>query len=63
MEIMSFELALTCYFAATIVCVLELFKGTKTTSKILLTLVVIGVGLFDVWINFRRIGINNNNNQ
>jgi len=45
MEIMSFELALTCYFAATIVCVLELFKGTKTTSRIMLTLVVIGFAL------------------
>ena len=33
MEIMLFELALTFYFAATIVCVMELFKGTKTTSK------------------------------
>ena len=42
MEIMLFELALTCYFAATIVCVMELFKGTKTTSRIMLSLVVIG---------------------
>lgn len=42
MEIMLFELALTCYFAATIVCVLELFKGAKTTSRIMLSLVVIG---------------------
>lgn len=42
MEIMLFELALTCYFAATIVCVLELFKGTKTTSRIMLSLVVVG---------------------
>jgi cytochrome c-type biogenesis protein CcsB len=42
MEIISFELALTCYFAATIVCVMELFKGTKTTSRIMLSLVVIG---------------------
>jgi cytochrome c-type biogenesis protein CcsB len=42
MEIMLFELALTCYFAATIVCVMELFKGTKTTSRIMLSLVVAG---------------------
>lgn len=42
MEIVLFELALTFYFAATIVCVLELFKGSKTTSKILLWLVIIG---------------------
>jgi len=42
MEITLFELALTCYFAATIVCVMELFKGTKTTSRIMLSLVVAG---------------------
>lgn len=42
MEITLFELALTCYFAATIVSVMELFKGTKTTSKIMLSLVVAG---------------------
>ena len=42
MEVMLFEFALTCYFAATIVCVLDLFKGTKTTSKIMFSLVVIG---------------------
>jgi len=42
MEVMLFELALTCYFAATIVCVMELFKGTKTTSRIMLSLVVVG---------------------
>ncbi len=42
MEVTLFELALTCYFAATIVCVMELFKGTKTTSRIMLSLVVAG---------------------
>ena len=45
MEIMLFELALTFYFAATIVCVMELFKGSKTTSKVMLSLVVIGFAL------------------
>jgi cytochrome c-type biogenesis protein CcsB len=45
MEITLFELALTCYFAATIVCVMELFKGTKTTSRIMLSLVVAGFAL------------------
>ncbi len=45
MEIILFELALTFYFAATIVCVLELFKGTKTTSRIMLSLVVAGFAL------------------
>ena len=42
METLLFEFALTCYFAATIVCGLELFKGTKTTSRIMLSLVVAG---------------------
>lgn len=42
MEIILFELALTLYFAATIVSVLELFKGTKTTSTIMLSMAVIG---------------------
>ncbi|MDP2157511.1 MAG: c-type cytochrome biogenesis protein CcsB [Nitrospirota bacterium] len=37
-----FELALTFYFAATIVCVLELFKGTKTTSRIMYSLAAAG---------------------
>jgi len=45
MEIILFELALTFYFAATIVCILELFKGTKTTSRIMLSLVTIGFAL------------------
>jgi cytochrome c-type biogenesis protein CcsB len=45
MEIMLFELALTFYFAATIVCVTELFKGTKTTSRIMISLVAIGFAL------------------
>jgi len=45
MEVILFELALTFYFAATIVCVTELFKGTKTTSRIMLSLVVAGFAL------------------
>jgi ABC-type transport system involved in cytochrome c biogenesis permease subunit len=45
MEVILFELALTFYFAATIVCVMELFKGTKTTSRIMLSLVVAGFAL------------------
>jgi len=43
-----FELALTCYFAATIVCILELFKGTKTTSRIMFGLVIAGFVLHTV---------------
>ncbi|MBI5187702.1 MAG: c-type cytochrome biogenesis protein CcsB [Nitrospirae bacterium] len=37
-----FELALTFYFAAAIVSVMELFRGTKTTSRFVLTFAVIG---------------------
>jgi len=42
METLLFEFALTCYFAATIVCGLELFKGNKITSRIMFGLVVAG---------------------
>ena len=42
MEIILFEIALTFYFAASIVCVLELFKGTRTTSIIMLGLAATG---------------------
>jgi len=45
MEIILFELALTFYFAATIVSVMELFKGTKITSKVMLSLAVVGFAL------------------
>jgi len=42
MDVILFEVALTLYFAATIVSVLELFKGTKATTRILLILAVAG---------------------
>lgn len=42
MEIILFEIALTFYFAAAIVCGLELFKGNKTTSAIMHGLAVTG---------------------
>ncbi|MEJ2697804.1 MAG: c-type cytochrome biogenesis protein CcsB [Candidatus Sulfobium sp.] len=42
MEVMLFEIALTFYFASAIVCVMELFKGTKTTSTIMLVLAGVG---------------------
>ncbi len=45
MELILFEIALTFYFAAAIVGVLELFKGTKTTSKIMLGLTVLGFAI------------------
>ncbi len=42
MDSILFKLALIFYFAATIVCVMELFKSTKITSKIMLGLVAAG---------------------
>jgi cytochrome c-type biogenesis protein CcsB len=41
-EIYLFEIALTFYFAASIVSVLELFKSTKTSSRIMLILAIVG---------------------
>lgn len=48
-----FELALTFYFAATIISVGELFKGTKTTAKIMLLSVILGFILHTVSIIYR----------
>ncbi len=45
MVIILFELALTFYFAATIVGVLELFKSSKATTRLLMILAVIGFAL------------------
>lgn len=42
MSVLLFELSLTFYFAATIVSVVELFKGTKTTSNFILVFAVGG---------------------
>ncbi|MBA4372001.1 MAG: c-type cytochrome biogenesis protein CcsB [Thermodesulfovibrio sp.] len=42
MELILFEIALTFYFAAALAGILELFKGTKTTSRIMLGLTVLG---------------------
>lgn len=42
MDVILFELALTFYFAATIVSVLELFKGSKATTRILIGLALAG---------------------
>lgn len=55
MDVILFELALTFYFAATIVSVLELFKGTKATTRILLSLAVAGFLLHTVNIIARFI--------
>ena len=42
MSVLLFELSLTLYFAATIVSVVELFKGTKTTSNFILVFAIGG---------------------
>jgi len=42
MEVTLFEIALTFYFAAAIVGVLELFKGTRVTSRIMMGLAIAG---------------------
>ena len=45
MSVLLFELSLTFYFAATIVSVVELFKGSKTTSNFILVFAVGGFAL------------------
>ncbi len=40
-----FELAMTCYFAAMIVSITELFRGTKTTSRLMLFFAGLGFAL------------------
>ena len=45
MSVLLFELSLTLYFAATIVSVVELFKGTKTTSNFILVFAIGGFAL------------------
>jgi cytochrome c-type biogenesis protein CcsB len=50
-----FELALTFYFAATIVSILELFKSAKITSKIMLLLAGVGFAIHTASIICRYI--------
>ncbi|MEW6161772.1 MAG: c-type cytochrome biogenesis protein CcsB [Nitrospirota bacterium] len=50
-----FELALTFYFAATIVGIIELFKGRKITSRIMLSFVLIGFALHTANIIYRYV--------
>jgi len=45
MSVLLFELSLTLYFASTIVSVVELLKGTKTTSNLILVFAVGGFAL------------------
>lgn len=55
MRIVLFELALTFYFAATIVGVIELFKGTKITSRIILLLAGTGFAIHTISIIYRYV--------
>lgn len=55
MGTISFELALTFYFAATIIGITEVFKGTKTTTKVMLLLVILGFILHTASIIYRYI--------
>lgn len=50
-----FELALSFYFAATIVGIVELFKGRKVTSRIMLSFVLIGFALHTANIIYRYV--------
>ncbi len=55
MGIILFELALTFYFAATIVSITELFKESKITSKITISSAVAGFTIHTVSIIFRYV--------
>ncbi len=55
MGVLLFELALTSYFAATIVSVTELFKGSKTTARIMLSLTAIGFTIHTINIIYRYV--------
>ncbi len=55
MGVILFELALTFYFAATIVSITELFKGSKITAKIMVLLVAVGFAIHTVDIIYRYV--------
>jgi cytochrome c-type biogenesis protein CcsB len=55
MGVLLFELALTFYFAATIVGIIELFKGTKITSRIIISLAFIGFVIHTISIVYRYV--------
>jgi cytochrome c-type biogenesis protein CcsB len=55
MGVILFELALTFYFAATIVSITELFKSTKITSRIMFSLAAIGFAIHTANIIFRYV--------
>lgn len=53
MTVLFFELSLTFYFAATIVSVVELFRGTKSTSQFILIFAIGGFALHTATIVVR----------
>jgi len=55
MEILLFEVALTFYFAATIVSITELFKGSKVTSRLMFLLVATGFAVHSFSIVYRYV--------
>jgi hypothetical protein len=55
MGLILFELALTLYFAATIASVTELFKGSKITSRIILSLAGIAFAVHTASIIYRYV--------
>jgi cytochrome c-type biogenesis protein CcsB len=55
MDVLPFELALTFYFAATIVSITELFKESKITSRIMFSLAGTGFVIHTVSIIYRYI--------
>ena len=55
MGVLLFELALTFYFAATIVSITELFKSSKVTYRIMISLAAAGFVLHTANIVFRYV--------
>jgi len=55
MGVLLFELALTFYFAATIIGIIELFKGSKITSRIIVLLAAFGFALHTICIVYRYV--------
>lgn len=55
MGVILFELALTFYFAATIVSITELFKSSRITSKIMLSSAAIGFAFHTTTIIYRYV--------
>ncbi|MDQ7787284.1 MAG: c-type cytochrome biogenesis protein CcsB [Thermodesulfovibrionales bacterium] len=53
MDVLLFELALTCYFAATMVSITELFKESKITMRITTALAGLGFALHTLTIIYR----------